>query len=140
MTSSSGLHLKTYCMILIMVLFGPLGNTLLGKGMKGIGSAADWAPAQLPHILLEILTSPYVWLGVGSLLTFFVAYMLILSWADFSFVQPASSVAYLVVALLGYFYLGEKITVLRWAGIAVICLGVLVVGQTPPRTTEARQP
>ena len=140
MTSSSGLHVKTYCMILIMVLFGPLGNTLLGKGMKSVGSAADWAPAQLPHILLEILTSPYVWLGVGSLLTFFVAYMLILSWADFSFVQPASSVAYLVVALLGYFYLGEKITVLRWAGIAVICLGVLVVGQTPPRTTEARQP
>ena len=140
MTSSSGLHVKTYCMILIMVLFGPLGNTLLGKGMKSVGSAANWSPAQLPHILLQVLTSPYVWLGVGSLLTFFVAYMLILSWADFSFVQPASSVAYLVVALLGYFYLGERITVLRWAGIAVICLGVLVVGHTPPRTTEARQP
>jgi drug/metabolite transporter (DMT)-like permease len=47
-------------------------------------------------------------------------------------------VAYLVVALLGYFYLGEKIAPLHWAGIGVICLGVLVVGNTPPRTTEAR--
>ncbi|HKW56323.1 MAG TPA: EamA family transporter [Candidatus Acidoferrum sp.] len=138
MTFPRGLHLKTYCMILIMVVFGPLGNTLLGKGMKTVGSAAAWTPSQVPHVLFQVLTSPYIWLGVASLLAFFVAYMLILSWADFSYVQPASSVAYLVVALLGYFYLGERITSLRWAGIAVICLGVLVVGNTPPRTTEVR--
>lgn len=135
--SSRDLHVKTYCMILIMVLFGPLGNTLLGKGMRGIGSAASWTSSQLPHIVLQILVSRDIWLGVVSLLTFFVAYMLILSWADFSYVQPASSVAYLVVALLGYFYLGERISKLHWGGIAVICLGVFVVGKTPPRTTES---
>jgi drug/metabolite transporter (DMT)-like permease len=84
------------------------------------------------------LTSGYIWLGIASLLTFFVAYMLILSWADFSYVQPASSIALLVVALLGYFYLGERISPLHWAGIVVICLGVFVVGNTPPRTTEVR--
>jgi len=136
MTSSSGLHFKTYCMILIMVVFGPLGNVLLGKGMKNIGSAARWTPSQLPHIFSGVFTSPFIWLGVASLLTFFFAYMLILSWADFSYVQPASSVSYLIVALLGYFYLGERIAPLHWVGIAVICLGVLVVGNTPPRTTK----
>lgn len=136
MTRSGSLHFKTYCMILIMVVFGPLGNTLLGKGMKSVGSATAWTPTELPHIFFQILTSGYIWLGIASLLTFFVAYMLILSWADFSYVQPASSVAYLVVALLGYFYLGEEISRLHWTGVAVICLGVLVVGKTPPRTTE----
>lgn len=136
MSHSGSLHVKTYCMILIMVVFGPLGNTLLGKGMKRVGSAATWAPSQLPHILSQILMSGYIWLGVGSLLAFFVAYMLLLSWADYSYVQPASSVSYLAVALLGYAYLGEKISGLHWAGIAVICLGVLVVGNTPPRTTQ----
>lgn len=124
-------------MLLIMVILGPLGNVLLGKGMKQVGSAAIWTPSELPRIMLQVFTSPYIWLGVASLLAFFVAYMLILSWADFSFVQPASSIAYLVVALLGYFYLGEKISRMHWTGIAVICLGVLVVGNTPPRTTEA---
>ncbi|MGC1619647.1 MAG: EamA family transporter [Candidatus Acidiferrum sp.] len=138
MISSPGLHLKTYCMILIMVVFGPLGNVLLGKGMKNVGSAAHWTPSELPIIFFSIFTSGYIWLGVASLLTFFVAYMLILSWADFSYVQPASSIAYLVVALLGYFYLGERISHLHWVGIAVVCLGVFVVGNTPPRTTEAR--
>lgn len=138
MTSSSGLHFKTYCMILIMILFGPLGNVLLAKGMKNVGSAARWTPAELSHVISSVFLSGYIWLGIASLLTFFVAYMLILSWADFSYVQPASSIALLVVALLGYFYLGEKISPLHWAGIAVICLGVFVVGNTPPRTTEVR--
>jgi drug/metabolite transporter (DMT)-like permease len=138
MSSSHGLHLKTYCMLLIMVLFAPLGNVLLGKGMKNVVSAVSWAPSQLPHILSLVLKSEYIWLGIASLLTFFVAYMLILSWADFSYVQPASSITMLVVALLGYFYLGERIAPLHWAGIIVICLGVFVVGNTPPRTTEVR--
>lgn len=138
MSTSAGLHFKTYSMILIMVVFGPVGNVLLSKGMKNVGSAAGWKASELPHVLFGILASGYIWVGVASLLTFFVAYMVILSWADYSYVQPASSIAYLVVALLGYFYLGERISYLRWAGIAVICLGVFVVGNTPPRTTEVR--
>ena len=36
--------------------------------------------------------------------------MLVLSWADYSYVQPASSVAYGVVALLGYSVLRETVT------------------------------
>jgi drug/metabolite transporter (DMT)-like permease len=138
MNSRAGLHFKTYCMLLIMIVFAPLGNVMLGKGMKSVGTAATWAPSELIHIVSRVLMSSYIWLGVASLLTFFVAYMLILSWADFSYVQPASSVALLVVALLGYFYLGERISPLHWAGIGVICLGVFVVGNTPPRTTEVR--
>ena len=51
-----------------------------------------------------------MWLGIGSLFTFFIAYILVLSWADYSYVQPASSVAYGVVALLGYLVLREPIT------------------------------
>jgi hypothetical protein len=48
-----------------------------------------------------VMVSPQLfWLGITSLTTFFVAYMVV-SWADYSFVQPASSLAYGVVALLG---------------------------------------
>ncbi len=75
-------------------------------------------------------------LGVASLLTFFLANMLVLSWADYSFVQPASSIGYGVVALLGYLMLGEPVSPLRWLGIAIICLGVFVVGQTSPRSLQ----
>ena len=136
MKDSPGLHFKTCLLLLFMVLFAPLGNVLLSKGMKGIGSAKNWAAADIFPILLKILTSGYIWLGIACLLAFFVAYMLVLTWADYSYVQPASAFSYAVVALLGYFLLGEVVPPLRWAGIAVICVGVFVVGRTPPRTTE----
>jgi drug/metabolite transporter (DMT)-like permease len=82
--------------------------------------------------------SGYVWLGIACLLAFFVAYMLVLTWADYSYVQPASAFSYAVVAVLGLFLLGERVNLLRWSGIVVICFGVFIVGHTHPRTTEKR--
>jgi drug/metabolite transporter (DMT)-like permease len=136
MTPQKTLHLKTYLLIAVMVIAGPLGNVLLGKGMKHVGEPAIWPPAQLLHTASNIFTSVPIWSGIGSLIIFFVAYMLVLSWADYSFVQPASSLAYGIVALFGYLLLGERVSPLRWAGIAIICLGVFVVGRTNPRTAE----
>ena len=127
-------------MILVMIIAGPLGNLMLAKGMKNIGKVTTRisSPGELVHVLARILSSGTIWLGIASLLTFFVAYMLVLSWADYSYVQPASAIAYGVVALLATVLLGEVVSPLRWAGIAVICLGVFVVGRTNPRTTENR--
>ena len=136
MESPRKLHLKTLILILIMVLAGPLGNILLGKAMKHVGPVAPWPPAELLHVFTRVFTSGTIWLGIGSLLVFFVAYMIVLSWADYSYVQPASSIAYAVVALLASTWLGEFVPPLRWAGIAVICLGVFLVGHTHPSTTE----
>jgi uncharacterized membrane protein len=136
MKSSASLHFKTYLLISLMVIFGPLGNVLLGKAMKRIGAVSIGTLAGAFDLLSRILTSGTIWLGIGSLITFFLAYMLVLSWADYSYVQPASSVAYAMVALLAHFMLREVVTPMRWMGVVLICLGVLVVGHTPPRTTE----
>lgn len=136
MKPEAGLRLKTYLLLFLMVIFGPLGDVLLSKGMKRIGAFASWAPVEIFHFFRGAFTSYLVWLGIGSLFSFFIAYMLVLSWADYSYVQPASSVAYGVVALLGYLVLRETVTATRWVGILIICLGVFVVGHTPPRTTE----
>jgi uncharacterized membrane protein len=136
MKTASGLHFKTYILIFFMVIFGPLGNVLLAKGMKGAGAAGIHNAKGMMALAAMAIRSGTIWLGIGSLLTFFVAYMLVLSWADYSFVQPASAAAYGVVALMGYLFLGEAIAPMRWAGVAVICLGVFVVSGTPPRTTE----
>ena len=119
-TAHKPLRLKTFLMILVMIVTGPLGNVLLGKGMKHVGFVASWPPSALLHTAFKVFASTSIWLGISSLVLFFVSYMLVLSWADYSFVQPASSLAYGVVALLGYLVLGETISPLRWAGIAVM--------------------
>jgi len=136
MKSSPGLHLKTFILIVLLVIFSPLGNVLLSKGMKNVGAVSMSAPGELISVFMQVFTSGFIWLGIGCLLLFFVAYLLVLSWADYSYVQPASSISYGVVAVLGHFFLHEQVTPTRWAGILVICLGVFVVGHTPPRTTE----
>jgi drug/metabolite transporter (DMT)-like permease len=138
MKSSTGLHVKTYSLILLMVIFGPLGDVLLSKGMKQIGAVSSFTPAKMAHLFSTVFSTGMIWLGIASLLGFFVAYTLVLSWADYSFVQPASAIAYGIVALLGYFVLGEVVTPTRWIGVLIICLGVFIVGHTPPRTTEHR--
>ena len=136
-THTEAFRIKTAFFILIIVIFAPLGNVLLSKGMKPIGMPAHWSGAGLVHMLSQILTSPYIWLGIFSLLVFFVAHMLVLNWADYSYVQPASSVSYLSLVAFSYLLLGEKVSALRFMGIAIICGGVLIVGRTHPRTTGA---
>jgi len=136
MDSHKRLQFKTFIMILIMVLAGPLGNVLLGKGMQSVDATSIHSAADLIHVAGRVFSNASIWMGVASLLTFFIANILVLSWADYSFVQPASSMAYGVVAVLSMFLLGESITLLRWTGIAIICLGVFIVGRTHPRTTE----
>jgi drug/metabolite transporter (DMT)-like permease len=136
MTFQKPLHLKTFLLILVMVIAGPLGNVLLGRGMKQAGRLAVWPPSEALHTAVRIFGTGSIWLGVASLLTFFLANVLVLSWADYSFVQPASSVGYGVTALLGYFMLHEPVSPMRWLGVAIICLGVLVVGQTSPQSLE----
>jgi drug/metabolite transporter (DMT)-like permease len=136
MKSSEGLHLKTFILLLVMVTFGPLGDAFLGKGMRRLQTADMRTPADILHFFLRAFTSENVWIGILLLATFFAAYTLVLSWADFSFVQPASSFAYAIVALLGHYLLGEFVSTTRWIGILIICTGVLIVGTTPPSTTE----
>jgi len=136
MTSSQGLHLKTVILIFIMVTVAPLGDTFLGKGMKIVGRMKGWSPPDLFHFFFRAFTTGTVWLGIELLLAYFVAYILVLSWADYSYVQPASSASYVLIAVLAHFLLHETISLTRWAGVLLICTGVFVVGHTHPQTPE----
>jgi drug/metabolite transporter (DMT)-like permease len=129
------LQLKTVPLILVSILLGPLGNVLLGKGMKGVGQVQLHGIGDLLPVAFRVFSSPILWLGIACLLGFFLVHMLLLTWADYSYVQPATALSYATVAVLSYLLLGEMVSPLRWAGIALICFGVLVVGGTAPNTT-----
>lgn len=134
---SHRLRLKTTPFILLSIILGPLGNVLLGKAMKGVGSVQTVRWKDLLPFIERILSSPWFWLAVASFLCFFVVQMLLLTWADYSYVQPATALAYASVAILSHLLLGEVVSGLRWTGIAVICAGVFTVGRTPPSTTRS---
>jgi uncharacterized membrane protein len=129
-------HLKTYILIAVMVIAGPVGNLLLAKGMKEIGAIRYWPPSELLPVFFRVFGSWTIWTGIACLITFMIAYMLALSVADYSFVQPAAALAYVVIAILGVVVLGEKVSPIHWVGIGIICLGVSFIRGTNPRTTE----
>ncbi len=135
MTSRHTLQLKTIVLLVPIILFASTGNVLLGKGMKEIGEVQSWSPSALGALFVRAFTNGWVWLGIGSLLIFLMSFMVVLSWADYSFVAPAAAVSYALAPLLSHWWLGEVVTPLRWVGVGIICLGVGLVTRTPARTT-----
>jgi drug/metabolite transporter (DMT)-like permease len=83
------------------------------------------------------LKLPWVLAGIVLLIGFFASYLTALSWADVTFVLPATSFAYVVVALLSRFWLHEQITPARWLGIFFIVAGVGFVTRGPAYTEHA---
>lgn len=129
---------KTYISLALMVALGPLANVFFKAGMKNAGAVHLGSLAIMPQYLLHVFSTPAIWLGIVARVSFTIIYMLLLSWADYTYVTPVSAISYGVVAMMGFLLLGESVSFTRWLGVLIICLGVAVVGSTPVRTTEAK--
>ena len=136
MASEKRLRIKTLVMVLAMVVCANAGDLLLKRGMTEIG-AVGISVSALSHAFWMTVTSGTIWLGIIFLIGFMVSYMTVLSWADYSYVMPAGAFGYAILTLLAVVFLHESVSPKRWVGVALICVGVLLVGQTKPRTTES---
>jgi drug/metabolite transporter (DMT)-like permease len=87
-----------------------------------------------PITLVAAVFTPWIVLGIALLIGFFASYLTALSWADLTFVLPATGLGNVVVALLARFWLHEPISLARWAGIVLITVGVGFVTQGPSLT------
>ena len=136
MASEKRLRIKTLIMVLVMVVCANVGDLMLKRGMTQIGAVKFSADA-LGHTFLMTVTNITIWIGILFLIGFMVSYMTVLSWADYSYVMPAGAFGYAVLTLLAVIFLHESVSAKRWIGVLLICVGVLLVGQTKPNTTEA---
>jgi len=128
-------RIKTLVVILVMVLCANVGDLMLKRGMSQIGAVA-LSPAGLKHAFLLTVTNGTIWIGILFLIGFTVSYMTVMSWADYSYVMPAGAFGYALLTLLAVVFLRETVSPRRWFGVVLICIGVLLVSQTKPRTTE----
>lgn len=133
-TESSNFKLKTWIFTFLVVVSNVLGNFSLTFGLRRVGRLLTLSP--WPY--LEALFNPWVAIGVSLLIVWLLSHMALLSWADLSYVLPVTSIGYVLVALVGKFFLDEKISAARWTGILFIVAGFLLVGRTSPRTVRTR--
>jgi drug/metabolite transporter (DMT)-like permease len=137
MATERRLRIKTLVMVFAMVVCANTGDLLLKRGMSQIG-AVQLSMAGLSHAFRLTVTNGTIWIGIIFLSGFMLSYMTVLSWADYSYVMPAGAFGYAVLTFLAVLFLHESVSSRRWVGVVLICVGVLLVGQTKPRTTEAR--
>jgi drug/metabolite transporter (DMT)-like permease len=123
---------RKYLVLVGVAAFSTAGDSLLARGMKDLGGIS------LHDLSSLILASVNPW-GILLLLAFFASYMSALSWADLTYVLPATSLGYVLVALVARFGFHEAIPPTRWLGIALITAGVGFVAAGPSHTTSHKQ-
>lgn len=121
---------RKYAILFVVMCFGSTGDTLLKKGMAGFG------PVDTHHLLHVVgaLGNPWILFGIACLTIFFASYLTALSWADLSYVLPATALGYVIVTFLGKYLMHENVTPLRWLGVALISCGVGWVTRGPALT------
>lgn len=122
--------LRKYLVLASIALFGAVGDTCLERGMNAIGHVSIGNAGAL----ISAIFTPWIALGIVLLLGFFAAYTIALSWADLTFVLPATSLGYVLIALFAQFFLHQEVTLTRWIGILLVSGGVGIVAGGPALT------
>lgn len=130
--------MKTLVMVFAMIVCATTGDSLLKHGMAKIGPV-ELTRGGLLDAFRMAMSSSAIWLAILFLIGFMISNMTVLSWADYSYVMPASAIGYAAVTFVGMNFLGETVSPRRWIGVALICIGVFLVGQTKPSTTAVAQ-
>jgi drug/metabolite transporter (DMT)-like permease len=114
----------------LVAVCAPLGDTCLSRGMTSLPAIS----LAHPGTLIAAVFTPWIAFGIALLIGFFASYLTALSWADLTYVLPATAFGNVIVALLARFWLHEAISWQRWFGVALITLGVGFVAQGPSST------
>jgi drug/metabolite transporter (DMT)-like permease len=111
----------------MIVLCGTGGELCVSRAMKSVGEAAGFHPAEIARVVLRALREPWMIAGVTMMALAFFALLGALSVYSVSFVVPVTALDYVAAALGSVFFLHERVSPQRWAGLAVIIAGVSLV-------------
>ena len=118
-------------LILVSVLLAGLAQVTLKTGVNRVTAATGGALQLNGASLRALLTSAIVWAGLVLFGLSAVVWLFALSRATLSFAYPFAALGYVVIVLFSILVLHEHVPPLRWAGVALIVAGIVLVAQTP---------
>jgi drug/metabolite transporter (DMT)-like permease len=122
----------TILFIALVVMGGSVGDVFITKGMKEIGEISTLRFRGLMAIAKRTLANKYFLAGIFFMAVSYFSFLAALARADLSLVLPATSISFVITTIGAKFFLNERVTRLRWAGILLVCIGVALIS-IPPR-------
>ena len=121
-----------YGLIIISVLLAATAQIMLKHGMTQVTNHGA-APLDLGRPVAaarRVGTNLSVWLGLLTFVLSAAVWIVVLSKVSLSFAYPFVSLTYIVILLFDGLILHETVSGLRWAGVAFIVAGILLVSRT----------
>jgi drug/metabolite transporter (DMT)-like permease len=111
----------------VLILGSTGGEIALTHGMKATGEPARLRPRAILQFLGRAVCNGWFWVGIPLMALSFYSLLVLLSWAPISLVIPASALSYVVGTFGAKYVLGEQVSLARWAGVVLVCMGVALV-------------
>jgi drug/metabolite transporter (DMT)-like permease len=120
--------IRSILVFLIFILSSTGGEIAITYGMKETGEPERLRMRPVLSFLGRALRNVWFWVGIPQLALSFYTLLLLLSWEPISLVVPASALnPYVFGTLAAKYILGEQISPQRWAGVVLVCVGVVLV-------------
>lgn len=120
---------RAIILLVVAVSLSATAELLLKHGMTQVG-VLSFSPGEFVPSLLRTFTNLFVLTGFCVSFAASIFWISVLSRVPLSYAYPMLSLSYAVVVFLSWLIFKEDVSGLRVAGVAVVCLGVLLVSQS----------
>jgi drug/metabolite transporter (DMT)-like permease len=105
------------------------GQIFVRRGMLQVGSLENYAPWPLITYFWHALCNPYVIGGTILNAVFYFLFLAALSWTGVTVALPMTAIEYGFAAFLAVVMLKESVPPVRWAGIVLVVIGVILIAR-----------
>jgi len=129
-TQQEGTLTMLIALILVSVTLAAVAQLTLKAGMNQVRDSFGVVGLN-GGSLRAVGTTPMVWLGLVLFGLSAAVWLMVLSRTSLSFAYPFAAITYILIVLFDRFVLDETVPPLRWAGVAFIAVGIVLVARTP---------
>jgi drug/metabolite transporter (DMT)-like permease len=121
-------YLNPYLHIGLNVILTAVANILFKEG-------SDSTPG---GSLLGVSSfgSPAVWVGIGCMICALFVWLHALRFVPLIIAFSLAAATQIVIPLGSWLFLGEQISLVRWAGIVIVTLGIMIIARPLARLEE----
>jgi drug/metabolite transporter (DMT)-like permease len=124
---STGL-IGSIALILVSVAFAVSGQLTLKSAMDNVPPIGAHQVKSPGDTISRVAGQPRVWIGLCLFGISALFWLVVLTRLPLSVAYPFVGLTYIVVVFWSRFVLDESVPVLRWMGVALIAVGIAVVG------------